>query len=158
MPIAVRRRPISLRGLIRIKSMLHLKGRIIQWFESPFNILLTTIILMIFILYCIYLPKKFLVDAVESGNVTVVKLLLLLGVDPDVKRGLPLGDIDYGEQVPVITRAAMNGDKEIVRALINAGANVNAAGRYYQVSPLEGANMSKNNEIIRMLKVAGAKE
>jgi ankyrin repeat protein len=113
---------------------------------------------MIFILYCIYLPKKFLVDAVESGNVTVVKLLLLLGVDPDVKRGLPLGDIDYGEQVPVITRAAMNGDKEIVRALINAGANVNAAGRYYQVSPLEGANMSKNNEIIRMLKVAGAKE
>ena len=91
-------------------------------------------------------PNDGMSSAAASGKVDVVRLLLDRGADPN--RGL---------------FSAVNSEQvDLVRLLIAKGANVNPRGCCDGVSLLQYAAQSwdrkKSNQIVRLLKAAGAKK
>ena len=68
------------------------------------------------------------IEHVKQGNAERVKLLLMAGIRPDTmcKVRLPPGKSEWVLKVTALTKAALDGHKDIVRVLVDAGADVNA--------------------------------
>jgi len=81
-------------------------------------------------------------NAAETGKLAAVQLLLRAGVDPNRASG-------FG---PPLAVAAHFGHLDVVRALLNAGADVNGNG---VVSPLRVALDSGHNDIAALLRQRG---
>ena len=86
-------------------------------------------------------------DAVDRGNIDVVKHLLERGVDKNAKDA-------YGQSL--VMTAVSNHHSEIVELLIEAGADINAANTY-RITPLAVAAEQGHLDLIHMLVAAGAK-
>ncbi len=91
-------------------------------------------------------PNDGMYQAAGSGKVDVMRLLLDRGADPN--RGL--------------SSAVNSGQVDVARLLIARGANVNPRGCCDGVSLLQYAAQSwdkkKSNQLVRLLKAAGAKK
>lgn len=86
-------------------------------------------------------------DAVNKGNVEVVKLYLADGFSPDTRY--------YRSEQPILLAAAAANRLEVLRALIEEGAKVNAADAGgYQAIHLAAAEA--HSEVLRELFKAGA--
>lgn len=89
--------------------------------------------------------------AAGAGCLEVVTLLLRLGVDPDVE--------DRGDHTPlycVANQCASKTGPDIVRALVQAGADVNACGGVTRATALHAAARRGHVEIARALLDSGA--
>ena len=89
--------------------------------------------------------------AAGAGCLEVVALLLRLGVDPNIQ--------DRGEHTPlysVANECASESGPEVVRALVRAGADVNACGGVMRVTALHVAARRGHVEIARALLESGA--
>src|SRR5258708_3052997 len=88
--------------------------------------------------------------AIEEHDVDAVKELLQSGLSTETT-------IDYGDQkiTPVI-KAAWDGDEEIIKALLAAGAKVNAKATDTGETALINAVSNKHTEIVEVLLKAGA--
>ncbi|MBK8594654.1 MAG: ankyrin repeat domain-containing protein [Holophagales bacterium] len=94
-------------------------------------------------------PTRFAV-AIEGGDVEAVKALLAEGNKPDTH-------IDYGENwVTPLMMACWHGEKEIVEALLAAGADVNVQAPDWRETALEKAVSRGHVEIARLLIDKGA--
>ena len=88
--------------------------------------------------------------AIEDHDVDAVKALLQSGLSTETP-------IDYGEhQITPLVKAAWDGDEEIVKTLIAAGAKVNAKATDTGETALINAVSNKNKAIAEMLLAAGA--
>lgn len=86
-----------------------------------------------------------------AGCLEVVALLLRLGTDPDI--------LDHGGHTPlyaVANECASVTGPEIVRALVRAGADVNACANVMRATPLHMAARRGHTEIARALLDCGA--
>lgn len=94
-----------------------------------------------------------LLSAVAAGHVETVRALLAGGADVNaaVERGLSKGT------TPLIL-AASAGDTKVVKALLEKGADVNAKSALGGRTALNVARQGKHQEVIRLLKDAGAKD
>ncbi len=92
-----------------------------------------------------------LIAASTPGNAASLRILLAKGANPKL--------VDNGGDGPM-GNAASSGDPEMVRLLINAGANVNERGNrgpaMRELSPLMRASASACLSCIKMLLAAGA--
>lgn len=88
-----------------------------------------------------------LVNAIESSRLEMVKLLLDHGADPNI--------IYARAGITPLLDAAMIGVEKIVFALIEKGADVNAAGGH-GTTPLMGAAAVGNEKVVRLLLEQGA--
>ncbi|MBN2319835.1 MAG: ankyrin repeat domain-containing protein, partial [Acidobacteria bacterium] len=61
-----------------------------------------------------------------------------------------------GEQVDPVTESALSGDIALVRRLLEAGADVNAASKS-GMTPLHAASLKGHTEIVKLLLEAAAK-
>lgn len=96
------------------------------------------------------LKKTALMKASEGGHTSVVRLLIDKGANINARDNLG---------GTALMLASMLGKTEVVRVLIDKGADLNARETgFLRYSALDYAKESKNSEIIRMLKAAGAKE
>jgi hemoglobin len=89
-------------------------------------------------------------DASGQGNLRMVELLLRLGADPNV--GLP------GGRTPLysVANECHGGGGEVVRALVRAGAEVNAPSGSKRCTPLHVAARRGNTEVAEALLECGA--
>ena len=85
--------------------------------------------------------------AASRGDVAVVSELLGQGVDVDATS-------EYGATALVL--AALNGQAEAVRALLDAGANPDLVDTFYGRSPLGWATLGGFEDVVLMLFVAGS--
>jgi hypothetical protein len=85
--------------------------------------------------------------AASSGDVGAVGELLAQRVDVDDAN-------EYGATALIL--AALNGHAEVVRALLDAGADPDLADAFYGRSPLEWATLAGSDEVVSMLFVAGS--
>jgi ankyrin repeat protein len=88
--------------------------------------------------------------ATEQRQLEVLKALLAAGVAPDAKNAPAM---EYGKSI--VLGAVDTGEVEVVRALAEAGADVNAANEY-GVPPLAEAARTGNLEMCQVLLKAGA--
>lgn len=89
--------------------------------------------------------------AAGAGCLKVVTLLLRLGVDPNIQ--------DRGNHTPlycVANQCGSNSGPDIVRALVEAGADVNACGGVTRATPLHMAARRGHLKIARALLDCGA--
>ena len=84
--------------------------------------------------------------AVESGNTTMVALLLEAGADVNVR----------GDSVTPLHLAAFYGNAQISEALLKAGAAVNAAGFRHDDTPLHVAALHGHLNVVKVLLAQGA--
>jgi ankyrin repeat protein len=98
---------------------------------------------------------------VMSSRPIIVKALLKAGADPNIhptpNDTMDLSRAEDHHNIPPLMSAIQNGNKEIIKALINAGVNVNdVTNKGY--TPLYAVAFSNGNnkEIILMLLEAGA--
>ena len=80
-------------------------------------------------------------EAITSGNLEMVRVLLELGANPNTRE-----DPGY----PIIERAAREGNTEVVRLLVDAGADVDGS------AALSTAIRHGHTEVVRLLVEAGA--
>lgn len=85
--------------------------------------------------------------AASHGDVAVVGELLAQGVDVDDAS-------EYGATALVL--AALNGHAEVVRALLDAGADPDIVDTFYGRSPMGWATLGGFQEVVLMLFVAGS--
>jgi ankyrin repeat protein len=85
--------------------------------------------------------------ATLRGNEAIVRLLLAAGANPHVVMGA-------GE--PIILTAARTGNVPVLKALIDAGADVNARERFYGQTPIMWAAIEDHAAAIHALAAAGA--
>lgn len=85
--------------------------------------------------------------AASHGDVAVVGELLAQGVDVDDAS-------EYGATALVL--AALNGHPEVVRALLDAGADPDIVDTFYGRSPMGWATLGGFKEVVLMLFVAGS--
>ena len=90
---------------------------------------------------------KALLDATKRGDVAAVKSLLKEGADPNVSRG---------DGLSALHLAAQEGDLEIAKELLGAGAKVTAKTRIGDYTPLHLASGSAHAAVVRALIAAGA--
>lgn len=95
----------------------------------------------------LFLDEPFAMAACR-GDLAEVRIMLARGADPNASAD--------EEGTPVIYDATYNGHKEVVRILIEHGANVNAKGP--EGTALYVAEQGGHPEIAKMLQRAGAKE
>jgi hypothetical protein len=100
-----------------------------------------------------YAGRTLLHGAAGAGNVAMVELLLKLGADPNV--------VDAGGHAPLYCAGNEcpqhgTGGGDVVRALVRAGAKVDAAGGVTKCTALHMATRRGNVEIARALLEAGA--
>jgi uncharacterized protein len=89
-------------------------------------------------------------DAIERGDLAAVKALVDAGNPAD-------SPIDYGEEgVTPLYRAAGRGRTDIVRYLIEKGANVNFRTKEWGHTPLYEAASSGFDDVVELLLAAGA--
>lgn len=89
----------------------------------------------------------FLVGAAVDGNLEVVKLFIAAGYSPDTKAG----------GTPAIVSAATFGHADVVKYLIEIGADVNARDDVDATSLVRVSTDCDQTAIVRMLIAAGAK-
>ncbi|MCU1286063.1 MAG: hypothetical protein JWO13_2413 [Acidobacteriales bacterium] len=89
--------------------------------------------------------------AVGAGCLEVVELLLRLGVDPNIR-----GRGDHTPLYCVANECASETGPEVVRALVRAGADINACGGVTRATALHMAARRGNVEIARALLDSGA--
>jgi truncated hemoglobin YjbI len=89
--------------------------------------------------------------AAGAGCLEVVALLLRLGVDPDIQ-----GRGNHTPLYSVANECASETGPEVVRALVRAGADVNACGGVTQATALHMAARRGHVEIARALLDSGA--
>lgn len=98
-----------------------------------------------------YNGKTLLHTVSAAGNLTMVKLLLDLGVDPNEK--------DDGGHAPLYSvgnQCQTEGCESVVRALVAAGADVNANGGVKRCTALHMAARRGNVEVAQALLECGA--
>jgi ankyrin repeat protein len=88
-----------------------------------------------------------LMEAVEDGDAVTVGDLVRFGVDVNTKDNKGL---------TALIKAVESGLTDIVQALIDAGADVNAPDREYGATPLMAAASEGHTEIVRTLLQTGA--
>ena len=88
-----------------------------------------------------------LLKAAQSGNLTQVQALLAQGANIDA--------IDR-DGTTALMFAAQQGYTEIVRHLLQAGANVNQKRKLYRLTALMLAAASKQVDVLQTLIAAGA--
>ena len=89
----------------------------------------------------------FIVGAAVDGNLEVVKLFIAAGYSPDTKAA----------GTPVIVSAATFGHADIVKYLIDIGADVNAADDVNATALIRVSTDCEQTELVRMLVKAGAR-
>ena len=95
--------------------------------------------------------RTLLHDASAQGNLRIVELLLRLGADPNVKTP--------GGHTPlycVANECCVHGSGNVVRALVRAGALVDAPSKAKQCTPLHVAARRGNTEVAEALVDCGA--
>jgi ankyrin repeat protein len=109
-----------------------------------------------------------LIEAVKARDLKEVNRLLAAGADPNVQEtsrtsNRPRSVDDFSLRTPLII-AVENGDIDIVKALINAGADVNKTDTYFnkpddyfKYTPLIVAAGRGDTELVKLLITAGAK-
>lgn len=98
-----------------------------------------------------YNGRTLLHRAAGSGDQAIVEFLLGFGLDPDT--------LDSAGHTPlyyVANECSAPGGAAVVRALVKAGANVNAAGGVQRCTPLHMAARRGNVEIAEALLACGA--
>ena len=85
----------------------------------------------------------------EQGNLAEVKRILADGINPNA-----VNKYNW----TALHRAAQAGYAEIVKALLSAGADVNATNKFGDDTALSLAKQQGHTEIVRILEEAGAKE
>jgi hypothetical protein len=88
-----------------------------------------------------------LLRAVRAGDLAAVKALLDKGVPVDAK---------FRYDRTALSFAADRGHAEIVKLLLDRGANVNAEDTFYKVTPLFWAADHSHVEVVRILLARGA--
>lgn len=90
-----------------------------------------------------------LTEAINSGNISVVRLLLDRGVNLNV----PLRTL--GQQKPPLVIAVKTGNPVMMKYLLHRGANANQQGRGYSTA-LYQATVERDPEIVKLLLEYGA--
>ena len=103
--------------------------------------------LMVAALFWIGVPDAPVADAASRGDVEAVLALLKQGADVN----LPQGD-----GMTALHWAAANGNAELARILIYAGAGVGARTRNGSYAPLHLASQEEHVEVVKALLAAGA--
>ena len=88
-----------------------------------------------------------LLAAVRKGDAAAVKVLL--------DGGLPV-DTKFRYDRTALSFAADRGHADIVRLLLDRGANVNAPDTFYQATPLVWAAQNEHVEVVKILLARGA--
>jgi hypothetical protein len=88
--------------------------------------------------------ERFL-DATRRGHTAIVRKLLDRGIDTDTKNA-------------ALVSAVINNRTEIVRLLVDFGAEVNRRDALFARTPLMYATSRTSKEIVRLLTAAGAEE
>ncbi len=89
---------------------------------------------------------EFLVMSAVSGDLEALKLFVAAGYSPDAT----------GQGSPAIVGAAMAGHGEIVKYLIEIGANVNAQDEVHTTALMRLADKCDHTDVVRALLAAGA--
>lgn len=92
-------------------------------------------------------PNRNFINAAASGNVDIVKKRISAGVDIDTK--------SYKGETAVML-AAMKGHTEVVKVLIEAGANINDQNVYGKHTPLILAALLGKFDTVKLLVKSGA--
>lgn len=108
------------------------------------------------ILFCVFClwnvllnPTEKLYQAVDTGHLDAVKDLMAKGIDPD---------LCHSGRATSLYLAALNGDLDIVKVLIEHGADVNIGlNENSGMNPLLGATIHDHTEIVGFLIRKGAK-
>jgi len=90
-----------------------------------------------------------LAKAIESGNISVVRLLLDRGAN--LASPLQMGS----QRVPALFLAVKSGNPTMVNYLLHRGADANAQGRGY-TTPLYRAVVERSPQIVKLLLESGA--
>ncbi len=86
-------------------------------------------------------------EAARRGDVAAVRTLLDAGVPVDIKS-------EYG--ATALSFACDKGRAEVVKLLIERGADINVADTFYQATPIVWAASNGHGEVVRLLVDAGA--
>ena len=100
------------------------------------------------------LDKK-LLTAINSNNATEVKLWLDNKANPDVRYGGPGVPFNATFKTPLIIAIEQKASPEIIKALLNAGANPNIADEMRNFPPIMWASRLGNEQAVRLLIDAG---
>ena len=92
-------------------------------------------------------PEDRLLLAVRTGDVAALKAALASGVNVNTK---------FRYDRMVLSFAADRGNAEVVKVLLDAGANVNARDTFYGMDAMSQALNKKHTAIVRMLLEKGA--
>jgi len=89
-----------------------------------------------------------LLEAVRKGDVAAVRALLAQGADKNAR---------YRYDRSILSFAADRGNLEIIKMLLEAGADVNAADSFYKATALDWAAQKNNAAVAKLLIEKGAK-
>jgi hypothetical protein len=87
-------------------------------------------------------PEEDLLEAIRQSDVAAVRKLLDGGVSANAK---------YRYDRSALSFAADRGNVEIVKLLLDRGADAGAKDTYYKMTPLSAASMKGNAEVVRLL-------
>ena len=94
--------------------------------------------------------------AAYDGDLQRARALLENGADVDAVQGIPASE-HINPHETALEVAALRGNAEIAKLLIDRGANIEKAGGYIAYTPLQAAAMRGSAEIVAMLLEKGAR-